>query len=62
MRTRTLTFGLLVGLLSSAWGLGCGSSNNGPNIKPTGTDGGGDASSDGKGDVKASEGGWRHGD
>jgi len=57
MRTRTLTFGLLVGFLSSAWGLGCGSSSNGPNIKPTGTDGGGDASSDGKGDMKASEGG-----
>jgi hypothetical protein len=57
MRTRTLTLGLLLGFLSSAWGLGCSSSTSNPPDAGKKNDAGSDATSkDGPSDM-ASEGG-----
>jgi hypothetical protein len=56
MRTRTLTFGLLLGLLSSVWGLGCSSSSNAPNIDAGKKSDGGDAATDGPSGDTATDG------
>jgi hypothetical protein len=57
MRTRTLTFGLLLGFLSSAGGFGCSSSSNAPTDAGKKSDGGDAASSDGKADMASEAGG-----